>query len=126
MIAGKGINHATINRIKDYSIERFAAYCDLVRKEFKNREYTIRTNTIEKLNNNINYENLDYELKLNEEKSKDGIEYYEVNGILLFKDFHNERYIRQCFYSFQEKFDCNMISEEEWSKIENKFKYIVY
>jgi hypothetical protein len=30
------------------------------------------------------------------------------------------------YEEFQERFDCNMISEEEWSKIENKFKYMVY
>jgi len=30
---------------------------------------------------------------------------------------HNDRYLKQCFYNLEEKFDRGIISEEEWYKI---------
>lgn len=32
----------------------------------------------------------------------------------LFKDWHNDRYLMQCFFNLQEKFDCGGIPEDEW------------
>ena len=40
----------------------------------------------------------------------------------LFKNWHNKRYLQQCLYNLQEKYDCGGISQEEWNIIENKFK----
>lgn len=31
---------------------------------------------------------------------------------------HNNRYLKQCYYNLQEKFDRGIISKEEWRKIE--------
>ena len=31
---------------------------------------------------------------------------------------HNDRYLKQCYYNLQEKYDRGIISEEEWEKIE--------
>lgn len=35
---------------------------------------------------------------------------------------HNDRYLKQCYYNLQEKADRGIITEEEWQKIESKFK----
>lgn len=43
----------------------------------------------------------------------------ENNGT--FKEKMNERYLKQCLYNLQEKYDCGGISQEEWQKIEDKF-----
>jgi uncharacterized protein (TIGR02328 family) len=119
-ISRNELNHATVNRVKDYKIEHFAAYCDLVREEFKERNFTIGTNTIDKLNNDIDYSNLVYEVKeIQDEDSK--LKLVLVDNERLFKNFHNERYLIQCLYSFQEKYDCGMLSDDEWDKICNKF-----
>ena len=32
---------------------------------------------------------------------------------------HNDRYLKQCYYNLQEKYDRGIITEEEWNKIEN-------
>lgn len=40
----------------------------------------------------------------------------------LFNGKMNDRYLRQCLYNLQEKFDANGISEDEWLRIYNKFK----
>lgn len=31
---------------------------------------------------------------------------------------HNNKYLRQCFYNLQEKYDRGIVSKEEWKKIE--------
>lgn len=35
---------------------------------------------------------------------------------------HNDRYLKQCYFNLQEKFDRKIISKEEWQEIYNKFK----
>lgn len=35
---------------------------------------------------------------------------------------HNNRYLKQCLYNLQEKYDRGIITEEEWQKIEDLFK----
>ena len=32
---------------------------------------------------------------------------------------HNDRYLKQCYYNLQEKFDRGIITKEEWEKIED-------
>lgn len=34
----------------------------------------------------------------------------------------NDRYLKQCYYNLQEKYDRGIISEEEWFKIADKYK----
>ncbi len=36
----------------------------------------------------------------------------------LYKE-HNYRYLKQCYYNLQEKYDRGIITKEEWQKIEN-------
>lgn len=123
-----GINHYIIDRVKDYPIEHFILYCDLVRKEFNNRNWKIGLNTIEKLNNDINFENV---LKKISYKYDEGFNSYNIilnydnNHEVLFENFHNDRYIIQCLYKFQEIYDCNGISKEEWNLIYSKFPYLI-
>ena len=38
-----------------------------------------------------------------------------------FKGKFTDRYLKQCLYNLQEKYDCGGISKEEWKKIEGKF-----
>ena len=34
---------------------------------------------------------------------------------------HNDRYLKQCYYNLQEKYDRGIISEEEWQKIDEYY-----
>ena len=38
------------------------------------------------------------------------------------KEWHNDRYLAQCYYNLQEKYDCGGISEDEWQKIEDFYR----
>ena len=35
---------------------------------------------------------------------------------------HNNRYLKQCYYNLQEKYDRGIITKEEWNKIESEIK----
>ena len=43
------------------------------------------------------------------------------NGGKVFNDYpeHNNRYLKQCYYNLQEKYDRGIITKEEWQKIED-------
>lgn len=43
--------------------------------------------------------------------------YIQVN---IFADWHNDRYLSQCFYNLQEKYDCGGINETEYGLIKRK------
>lgn len=44
----------------------------------------------------------------------------------LFHHWHNDRYLRQCLYNLQEKHDCGAITDEEWQKIEERCKDLIW
>ena len=104
-IAEKGTpNHLLVNRIIDYSEEHFLGYCKLVYNEIINRGYKADWEKIDK-----------YFCSTTKPK------YYAA----IFCYWHNDRYLLQCYYNLQEKYDCGGITEDEWGKIaaymENKF-----
>ena len=103
-ISEKGTpNHILVNRIMDYPIEHFYIYGLLIAKEMFNRGYRVDYMKFTKYfpnvspMTNINIDNM------------------------LFCNWHNERYLKQCLYNLQEKFDSNGISKNEWDKIIEKF-----
>ena len=93
-------NHILVNKIMDYPVSHFNRYAWEVYKEMKSRGYNCRWLSFEKWCINTCY---DWELT-------------EV-----FREWHNDRYLRQCLYNLQEKYDCGGISEEEWQTIIDKF-----
>lgn len=93
-------NHILVNKILDYPIEEFIMYSILVRKEMSARGYKTMQSVMDKI------------LSLNP----------QFDGDVprpLFKDWHNHRYLMQCFANLQEKYDCGGIKEEDWKKVED-------
>lgn len=100
-IANKGTpNHILVNKIMDYPIEHFHYYGFLVCIEIQNRGFKC---DFAKFNNYFPF---------NEYNKYKPVLYKE-----LFKNWHNYRYLDQCYYNLQEKFDCGGISKEDWQKI---------
>lgn len=101
-IAEKGTpNHLLVNRIMDYPLDDFYTYCYLVKCEMDNRGY--KTNA-KKL-----YKNLF--------STRPG-EPFCLNVLQpIFKGWHDRRYLQQCFFNLQEKYDCGGISSDEWETI---------
>ena len=44
---------------------------------------------------------------------------YPLTSIIFNYPEHNDRYLKQCYYNLQEKYDRGIITKEEWQKIED-------
>lgn len=98
-------NHILVNKVLKYSMKHFFKYTGLVSVEMNNRGYKCEWSKF--MNIPINYQ--------------DGSKYPTYDE--LFEDWHNDRYLRQCFYNLQEKYDCGGITEDEWQKILEKVSF---
>lgn len=98
--------HILIDFVYDYHFGHLLGYTNMVIAEMENRGYKIN------LENAENYFD-----PLIRETQGFKIPFYEC----LFEEKMNERYLKQCLYNLQEKYDCDGISQEEWQKIEDKF-----
>lgn len=99
------LNHILVNRVMDYPIEHFIAYTELLRAEMLKRGlkcngkcFTKHFNPFFKIWNTF---------------------FISTNDIFL--DWHNDRYLRQCLYNLQEKYDAKGIPQNEWDRIVERF-----
>ena len=49
----------------------------------------------------------------------------ESDGKKLFEGWHNRRYLTQCYYNLQEKYDCGIITSAEWALIESRYRRLI-
>ena len=92
-------NHILVDKVVGYSFDHFISYAYYVRTEMTKRGYK----TMDKVWNNIC-------------SVIDG-EYNILPKNELFPHWHNHRYLAQCYYNLEEKYDCGGISQEEFYKI---------
>ena len=92
-------NHILVNKIMDYPISDFYHYGMLVSQELLRRYYKCDFN---KFSQHF------------DDPSSMGIEFDQA---ALFKDWHNDRYLRQCFCNLQEKFDCGGVPVAQWAEV---------
>lgn len=91
------LNHLLVNKVKDYPIQEFVEYTHRVVAEMQRRGKNPMWGRFSQY--------LPFEA------------FVPVLSKLIFDGWHNDRYLRQCYYNLQEKYDCGGISDEEWSKI---------
>lgn len=96
--------HILINFVYDHSPMDLFRYSLMVTKEIEKRGYKINTNSLK-------------------EYFKDKISTFCItrNQLPPFFDKMNDRYLKQCLYNLQEKYDCGGITDEEWKRITDKF-----
>lgn len=82
--------HILINYIYEYPKDDLYVYSNIVLEEMEKRHYKVSKSA---LNNYYNYFNIS------------PTTHYKVNVIQPFKNHHNNRYLNQCFYNLQEKYD---------------------
>ena len=113
-------NHILINPIMDYDLNHFRLYCNLVIKEMEKRGYNVSDKTKEKLNKYINY----YKEMIIMQTTRIFIlaNGYNDGYRELFDDWHTNRYLKQCLYNLEEKYDRGGITQEEWDNIYNKYE----
>ena len=98
-------NHLLVNKVMDYPLPHFSMYAGLVYNEMRKRGYKCSS---ERFKRHLPLGNSGY------------CTYEE-----LFWDWHNSRYLAQCFFNLQEKYDCGGISEDEWQAIERRFTEVL-
>lgn len=103
-------NHILVNRIMDYPVFHFQYYVQEVLKVMQDRGYHISDKA---------YRN--YTDNLSKAKGKFTKVQTAYDGFVLFADWHNDIYLRQCLYNLEEKYICGGIPEDEWKCICNKF-----
>lgn len=110
-IAKKGSpNHLLVNKILAYDGLDFWVYTCLVCGEIKRRGYKVSPKSF------LNFRNNFYKKFI--------VPNYNVcdeENLNIFANWHNVRYLKQCLYNLQEKYDCGGISENEWEIIINEF-----
>lgn len=93
-------NHLLVNKILDYPISHLWEYGYLIMCEMENRGYKCDFNKFEKW-------------------------FYKPWSFMtpdineLFAEWHNKRYLKQCFYNLQEKYDCDGMTVSEYTNILN-------
>lgn len=102
-------NHILVNKILEYPNEHFYCYSKKIVLELDKRGYKPHWN---------NFTRYFY-------MGEDILGYIFVSGDELFEGWHNNRYLIQCYYNLQEKFDCGGISKEEFEKIEDIVKKVI-
>ena len=93
------LNHLLVNKVKNYPLWQLLEYGVIVSDEMEHRGM------------NVNYMAF---RRYFPENILDGVEQFYP----LFAGWHNDRYLMQCYYNLQEKYDCGGISEDEWQRIE--------
>jgi uncharacterized protein (TIGR02328 family) len=98
-------NHLLVNKILQYDLSHFTSYANLILKEMHKRKYKISTNVVSKVFNICDNN--------------------KISDSEIYKYWHTTRYLKQCLYNLQEKYDCGGITIEEWQLIyENFYIYL--
>lgn len=93
-------NHLLVNKVLNFPLEHFITYGDLIYYERLKRDLKASVSVRDKIHSVCDIDN-------------------KVTYDELFSAWHTDRYLRQCYYNLQEKYDCGGISQEEWNKIES-------
>ncbi len=91
------LKHRLVSYVMEYNKEYFLQYVQNVVRELDKR--------------NIQYKKVYYQ-EIDEFCWQDKFSFELCNY-----PEHNHRYLKQCFYNLQEKYDRGIISEKEWQKI---------
>ena len=105
-------NHMLVNKVLDYHWYDFIEYTECVMEEMINRGYKPTKGIMDKIRNFCEQVGWLAILDNNNIKS-------------LYEGWHNPRYLKQCLYNLQEKYDCGGISSSEWEQIQNKYSDII-
>ena len=90
------LKHRLVSYVKNYDKELFSNYVRKVVRELENRNIKFQQKYLDEI---IKFCNGDLYICENYEE-------------------HNDRYLTQCYYNLQEKYDRGIISNEEWQKID--------
>lgn len=96
------LKHRLVSYVTNHSKNMFVQYVGQVKNELTRRGINYKQTY---WNEFLNFADEDY-------------------GLTVFLKYpeHNDRYLKQCLYNLEEKYDRNIITKEEWKKIMEEFK----
>ena len=106
-------NHILVNKVLDYPREHFISYALYVRQEMTRRGYRTMESVWDKI-------------YCTRETDYGELEIIPLED--LFPGWHNDRYLEQCYFNLEEKYDCGGVDEEWFKKVQNIYfgaKYYV-
>lgn len=105
-------NHILVNPVIDYPPEHFELYCSKIYQEMKRRDMNVTDEVCKRLEMDLRA----YRLYLDSELPWDCFlrDFDFSTDIDLFKDWHDKRYLRQCYYNLEEKYDRGGIPKDEF------------
>ena len=95
------LKHRLVSYIMDYNKRYFVNYTLLVLQEMNNRD-----------------------IKWKSEYWDEIIDFCWGNNYIRYREMyeeHNDRYLKQCYYNLQEKYDRGIVTQEEWQKIDEYY-----
>lgn len=102
----------------EYPAWMFMTYQHMVEVEMKKRGYHIYPYSLYAMNDNtMEAEENGY---FKDDDTFDFMKYKDDP----FPGWHNDRYLLQCYFNLEEKYDCGGIPEEEWLKIDKFMRSI--
>ena len=98
-------NHLLVNKVLKYDYNHFISYSFYIREELTNRGYK----TMNKVWDKICLLNNDYNI-------------IPIKDI--YPEWHNLRYLKQCYHNLEEKYDCGGVTEDNFKKITELFNLL--
>ena len=97
------LKHRLVSYVINYDKGYFLEYVRLILEEFKKRNIRYNQNLYSEIDDFCNP---------------------RINNKYSTYSEHNDRYLAQCYFNLQEKYDRGIVSEEEWVKINVYIKYL--
>lgn len=107
-------HHILVNKITDYPLDDFVTYTLYVQSEMEERGYRC---DVDKFNRWVPTYAKCKKLGL---MRLCNYTFKWVDFSDVFKDWHNYRYLEQCYFNLEEKYDCGGIDEDEWNRLYEK------
>lgn len=105
-------NHILVNPIIEYPPEHFEAFCNIVIDEMRKRKLDVGDKALHQLQDHVRA----WRLYLNEDIPFNYIDRdWNIDiGEPIYDGWHTNRYLKQCYYNLEEKYDRGGIPDDEW------------
>ena len=100
-------NHILVNKVMNYSVDHLRQYTDIVLYEFNKRGYKTTSTARDNFYSNLKIIEANHNI----------VDKYDM----VFEDWHNNTYLRECLYNLEEKAMCGGLTSDEWAVIYNKY-----
>ena len=100
-------NHILVNKVINYPLNHFISYAHYVRTEMTQRGYRTMDSVWSK-------------------SCRVADDYNSLPLDELFSGWHNDRYLEQCYFNLEEKYDCGGVEEEWFKKVQDVYFGVKY